>query len=807
VSIRILHLTDLHTYPETKTLKDLWEGARHVLETESPEKFHFIVISGDLIRKAEKLSDYEQVGKFAELLAAEHLVRHEHRRVIFVPGNHDVDWSHTRLHSPEIPPEKFQENEFKKELERLKLWRYAPEDSDYRWDERDLESPRKLRKIDRSRYNERFKHFQDFIEGFYKNSSHPTHDRLFQLLKSDEDHWSAHVFQEEQIAFYGFNSCKGNDYYWNGAAIEEAAIRNAAQHARTHAHGMLLCAVWHHGLSGSRGAADYISVAELGRMRNAGFQVGFHGHTHQTQSQDLRPLLGDRFAVIGTGSFGASHIQRPGGALNEFAVVRLSGKRLVSQVYTRNDEHQGWARGKPDIFDLRPPVPSAVAMDDLSEVASHTRSVKVGCRLGIADIHVKFEDALVYGKVVLGIPRRNDVNIHHTDERVGPLVPGTLVEKEVSADSDCYFLRGNGERHSSIEWSYSISNAFALNQADLAMLGPIPSATPRILGHDSLVHQVYLRSGALTLAVQFEDATITSSTPLLESATLKAFRPSPNNPPEWIEDPHESQRHPSPTVAPTRVHVTLKNPTLGNRYALYWKLAQPGIPVDPFVSELVRDIVELCREPRSLYSKADDNFTQEMTGFVRRMFEPEPQDNPNPLPWVGHLWHAERKKLVPCFGDFPNRSWSSTFAYGQGLVGHAFRFAQPACYFHRNTSSSLIFQPPKIEAPHDSPGSHHSWILAIPIRVWPNKGPAVGVVGFTDYALDERNLDPRCQTLRDLARLHPGERSDPLVNKLIQVVSTAFWKVAGELQELSPLLREEAKRILKEHWSPPHHTK
>jgi hypothetical protein len=216
----------------------------------------------------------------------------------------------------------------------------------------------------------------------------------------------------------------------------------------------------------------------------------------------------------------------------------------------------------------------------------------------------------------------------------------------------------------------------------------------------------------------------------------------------------------------------------------------------------LQDLIALCREPQSLHSEVSTSFTDAVTDYVQVALDSDKHTD-KPLPWVGHLWHQDAKRLLTCFGNFPKRSWCSAFTYGHGVVGHCFRFAGPASYARRieqGTNDSLIFVPATQDDPFASPGSHHTWLLAVPILLYP-KGPAVGVVGFSDFSLAS-SLDPLCVRLRTLARLPPNEQVRREGSLLTQAVSTAFWETVSTLnaREFSPVLREEATRIFQEHW-------
>ena len=93
--MRILHLSDLHRGDANETLKAIWGGPHAALRKlpEAEQRFDLIVISGDLAGAARP-AEYDELLEFTthNLLP---LLRDpgDRRRVIFVPGNHDVDWS------------------------------------------------------------------------------------------------------------------------------------------------------------------------------------------------------------------------------------------------------------------------------------------------------------------------------------------------------------------------------------------------------------------------------------------------------------------------------------------------------------------------------------------------------------------------------------------------------------------------------------------------------------------------------------------------------------------------------------------
>jgi hypothetical protein len=127
-------------------------------------------------------------------------------------------------------------------------------------------------------------------------------------------------------------------------------------------------------------------------------------------------------------------------------------------------------------------------------------------------------------------------------------------------------------------------------------------------------------------------------------------------------------------------------------------------------------------------------------------------------PWLAHLWSHRRKALVSAFGQSSREEWEASFAYGEGITGHAFRFSGPAVYhrvqarFPRGADirrTGLLYRPRR----GDVEAGDHVWIVSVPIHLSPG-GPAVGVVGFARR---------REETGRAAAQLHLGKLAEQIV--------------------------------------------
>jgi predicted MPP superfamily phosphohydrolase len=89
-------ISDLHRAGSTETLKAIWGGPQSALRKlpEAEQRFDLIVVSGDLAGTARPRRVQPSCTSSPSPACSRLLRDPEARaRVIFVPGNHDVDWS------------------------------------------------------------------------------------------------------------------------------------------------------------------------------------------------------------------------------------------------------------------------------------------------------------------------------------------------------------------------------------------------------------------------------------------------------------------------------------------------------------------------------------------------------------------------------------------------------------------------------------------------------------------------------------------------------------------------------------------
>jgi len=331
----ILHLSDLHVTEPGQTLDDVWMHPAQALSTIHSTPFDYIVVSGDLTQRAT-VAEYDELGAFAENRLLQLVQDHDRTRVVFVPGNHDVDWS-TDIGEPVRLASLKSQHDFSHIEEHMQRLKRSPDLSDLRIDVGRFGHLDLIKLRPGADYNRRFVNVQRFLERFYGDSL-KSNGRMFGLTDANErEHWSAHVFPKDKVAFFGFNSCHRNDRYWPGACISTRAVSGARDFANGLDRDTLRVAVWHHGFTSERGRPDYLTLQDVGTLYAAGFRVGFHGHTHQ-ESSKLVELFKNRFVIISTGSLGAEAHERPGAVGNQFSVVRLSPSTVSVEVYERGGE-------------------------------------------------------------------------------------------------------------------------------------------------------------------------------------------------------------------------------------------------------------------------------------------------------------------------------------------------------------------------------------------------------------------------------------------------------------------------------------
>ena len=162
--MRILHLSDFHLTGDIKSLETAWHSPSAALKSGDPDSviFDAIIVSGDLSQEAGA-EEYVHLREFVDGTLLDLVRDRQRRRIVFVPGNHDVQWGATV--SKKAPLSKVRKDSKQQDVSRIvRDKRVQPGSSDWRHritSGGDIE----FRKVDRDCYGRRFDNVQHFLEG------------------------------------------------------------------------------------------------------------------------------------------------------------------------------------------------------------------------------------------------------------------------------------------------------------------------------------------------------------------------------------------------------------------------------------------------------------------------------------------------------------------------------------------------------------------------------------------------------------------------------------------------------------------
>jgi hypothetical protein len=820
--VRILHLSDLHLTAPNTSFDDVWHGPSAVLRRE----FDFIVVSGDLSQRAAK-AEYVELKAFADgalldLLRPEH--QRDRARVVFVPGNHDVDWSADIGDAVDVaslgsqPGASLRRAHY--DLEQAELRHVIDDDGRLH-----------VVRVDPARYPLRFENVQEFLRDFYEGRLGRAPHRAFELTSPrEDDHWSAHVFPAAGVAFYGFNSCHLNDRYWAGARLSRKAVLRARQHADRHAPGLLRVAVWHHGFESEQGRPDRLSLEDLGLLYNQGFRVGLHGHTHRAAADAFEKFFRERFVIVATGSIGAGSGERPDAVANQFSVVRVFPGQVDVELFERD--------GATGVYEARAERRRTYLLRDdeaeapggRSRALRHRRSWRVDCASGLAEVRVELAGLELRGPLTLAMATPPFGRVEGDAE--------AMTETEALAVADVALpdrrrrfvlaeARGSFER---LDWRYRASNAVALDRGDLGRFGPREPWLPRLREHEEgRAHTVRFPCDRFELAVAF-DGEPAEGGGVVEPGGARAVVErlvNEGGAERWVRVIEEEGRC-AVRAEPSAVELAVEAPVIGYRYTIVFRLRRPGRRLSTDARRCAEDLLAVVRRESTSEGVIDTPARSRLSARLVRAVEqvlaggaPPPSDSPlaraveaalaevAPVTpsaqltrsieqmlfahvfgpgaaergdwlgpegsWMGMLWFHERRQLVPAFGRFSLPSWHARFDSGAGVAGQAFRFGAPTVWSDDDESiRSLIFQD---RTPDNGPYlAPYRWLVAVPLVTLPGEAP-VGVVSFAGTGRQTpgaSRLQALAQDLAVSAREGAAEHAE-FLDKLQSVVNASFW--------------------------------
>jgi predicted phosphodiesterase len=310
----ILHLSDLHfrlDENEKNWYSQLAEDLKNGLNC---NRLDAIIVSGDI-------ADHSLGKEYASAVDFFSRVHNEFRvpdaNLIFVPGNHDVDWNSSK--------ESYV-------LCKRKAYRGLPPP------ERFIEYENNIAVRDDGLYKKRFDNFnQAFLEKI-KKENYPAEYEKQGIL---------YHLPEHDVLVLGLNSAWNTDHsFTDRASICPEAVSGALDEIRRDdSYGKCLkIAVWHHPLASSED--DRIrDHGFMQRLAQAGFRVALHGHIHKAEASFYHyehSADGRKIDIISAGTFGAPAKQWVPGYPLQYNLIKLEGDTLTVETRCRRELSGAW---------------------------------------------------------------------------------------------------------------------------------------------------------------------------------------------------------------------------------------------------------------------------------------------------------------------------------------------------------------------------------------------------------------------------------------------------------------------------------
>lgn len=333
MKVSILHISDLHK-EEGDDFKNLYQSMvddsiRYMHQ--GIQKPNVIVVSGDLIKGGnpnEIIKQYEEVYAFLNDLV-DYFLDGDKKRIVIVPGNHDVDWNVCQDYIKPVPQSTPQEQvDYQKKL-KLFLKEKAPKVR-WNWNDQSLYAYE-----DDGIYNMRFQKFADFYERFYT-------DRHYSLDPNEQ--YDVFEIPEYNLCFVGLNSCHLNDNLNRTGQINPTCVtRVGNQIKKRQAEGYVLVGVWHHNSSGRPMVNNYLDNRILNPIIDMGVHVALHGHQHYSGvvEEYHNAFKNGKLLMYSTGSLYGAAESLSYGAPRQYNILEMEkvGDDLKLTVHLRQDNN------------------------------------------------------------------------------------------------------------------------------------------------------------------------------------------------------------------------------------------------------------------------------------------------------------------------------------------------------------------------------------------------------------------------------------------------------------------------------------
>lgn len=361
--VSILHISDLHRsngceITNASLLASLVNDRDKYTSSEDPKikAPDLIIVSGDVIRgsikpdgsEEEVKEQYEEALKFLNDLAT-HFLDGDKKRLILIPGNHDIDWKFSRDSMAKIDKEAvFDAND---KVKNHLLKDAINTNSKIRWNWRDLSF---YEITSYEMYHKRLEAFSNFYSSFYGGGKQYSLDPTKQY-----DIFDLPIYN---LTIVAFNSCYNNDHLRLVGDINPECIANASMDLREYRKiGRLILATWHHNTKGLPYDSNYMDNSKLKNFIDSGIAIGFHGHQHKTELIHAYNDVIDqkKIIVFSAGTLCGGPNELPVGNNRQYNLVEVdwgnpSDNVMNVQLHTREQsdsssfENPIWKQGRID---------------------------------------------------------------------------------------------------------------------------------------------------------------------------------------------------------------------------------------------------------------------------------------------------------------------------------------------------------------------------------------------------------------------------------------------------------------------------
>lgn len=773
--MRILHLPDLLVHEESTRLRYLDDDHLNWLRG----RLDVVVITGDLTASGSA-TEFQRLSQLLTDLL-EHLPNKDKRRLVVVPGNHDVDRRSTGTQVASFPEDDplaiqnwvHQVRQYKQNPGSSPLRIQISAAGHLRWWKREEHEP-----------DQRLKNFLDWSADFYATVPGVA------PFSSRHPHWCCHRLEEHQCIVLGWFTGAQIDEFWDGASVDSTMVTEARDFmedslriANQSPSDYTIIGAWHHGFTGHRARPDRLSMRDLLRLKHARVDVGLYGH-HAEEAMPL-DLQGRRMILAGVGRMDSVGADSEWNASRHDAFAYLVLSRRSLRWELRNGVgSQGLLLAKNLRLRLRP-------RDHAHWIERQTWTFTVGDS-GITTVDVAFEglSSAPTSIPLMMVPHPYARVVTSNETTGGELRPEPTQRR---------FRRGQGqsdEERLVLVLEEDVDQAstrllaaglVALSAADLDLLpdrqAEYPQLTPM---HEAVTTTVRVATGTLVIRLvwvckEFEPPEIVSpyvERPLFRSGQVVLQREVEDESRLWSDETLRETDQDGQIVWEMRVD----GPALGWRYGLAFPPSGDPPDVGPEFEEVSRALLDLAASgPRALTVGAE--IREETESVLEEHLGAALSDHTH---WTFYALDRSSHSLIPVLSSADGHIPRS-FDVGEGVVGHSVRMGKHAGW-HVQPRGELnpAFVPSEAGTPTPR------WIVALPLFV---KGVASGVLGIAATEASSTQADAILETYAR-SKEHAQRVNDLAEAWTAKVLATLATtpRAAGPLQSAAHAALQEVGR-------------